>query len=66
MEKGSKIIKNHWYIKGFCYWEKQLSKDENGTVWINVGWHLPLSVSHGDSLKKILAVSAYTYGHKFN
>ena len=56
--------KNHWYVKGWCYWEKELSKDEGGNVWINVGWQGPLLVTQ--SLTKTLAVSAYTYAHRFN
>ena len=55
---------NHWETKGWCYWEKELSRDEDGNIWINVGWHCPLLVT--ETLQKTLAVSAYTYGGKFN
>ncbi len=61
----NELMKNHWYIKGWCYWEKQLSTDIDGTKWINVGWHLPLLVQ-GDTLIKTLAVSGHEYARKFN
>ena len=59
-------MKNYWKIKGYCYWEKEISKDEDGNIWINVGWHLPLCTSKTYTIKKLLAVSAHTYASKFN
>ena len=59
------VIKNHWYIKGWCYWEKELSTDEDGNIWVNVGWHLPLIVKN-NTLMKTLAVSGHAYASKFN
>ena len=58
-------MKNHWKIKGLCYWEEEISKDEDGVIWINVGWHLPLC-GNKKKIKNLLAVSAYIYASKFN
>lgn len=60
------VMKNYWKIKGLCYWEKEISKDEDGNIWINVGWHLPLSTCKTYTIKKVLAVSAYVYASKFS
>lgn len=59
-------MKNYWKIKGYCYWEKEISKDKDGKIWINVGWHLPLCTNEEQTIKKLLAVSAYSYASKFN
>lgn len=58
-------MENYWYIKGYCYWEKELSKDENGNVWINIGWHCPMKVDE-IGLQKTLAYSTWSYLQKFN
>lgn len=69
--RGSTKIKemeqiNHWRIKGICYWEAELSKDEDGNVWVNVGYCCPLVVKSGCSLVKVLAVSGCTYAQWFS
>lgn len=55
---------NHWEIKGFVYWENELSV--NGVhCWINVGWHIPL-YCHVSDIQKTLALSKYCYIQTFN
>lgn len=60
-------MKNHWRIPGYCYWEKEISKDKEGNVWINVGYHLPLCDMKGEyTIRKLLSISALVYIDKFN
>jgi hypothetical protein len=59
-------LKNHWPAHCFVYRMNELHVNEKtGEIWINVGWHLPLSCDK-HTLKKTLAVSAWTYADKFN
>ena len=56
--------KNYWLIKGFCYWESELSFD-NDDIWINIGYFRPY-VAKKENFQKILAISAYEYVNHFN
>lgn len=59
-------LKNYWPAKGFVYREHELHVDEKtGEIWINVGWSGPL-VCNKHTLRKTLAVSAYSYARTFN
>jgi len=60
----SALVKNHWYLYGFCYWQSELSFEDD-IIWINIGFHLPLAATKQD-FQHTLAVSAYTYVQKFN
>jgi hypothetical protein len=59
-------MENYWHIKGYCYWEKELSKDEDGNVWINIGWHCPMMVSQNETIQRVVAYSARWYLQTFN
>lgn len=60
-------MNNHWKIEGICYWENEVSIDEDGCLWINVGWHLPLCDGNKMvSIQTLLAGSGYIYAEKFN
>lgn len=34
-------VKNHWKIKYFCYWENELTIEDEDTIWINIGFVCP-------------------------
>jgi hypothetical protein len=59
-------MKNYWYIKGYCYWEKEISKDEEGNVWVNIGWHLPLRSTGEETIQYLAAISGLHYSQTFN
>jgi hypothetical protein len=58
-------MKNYWYIKGYSYWESELSVEKDGSIWINIGFHLPM-LCNDNNFTKTVAISAYTYSQKFN
>ena len=55
---------NNWIIKGFSYWENELSFDGD-IIWINIGWFLPLATDK-INFQKTIAISCYSYIQKFN
>ncbi len=63
LEKELKTM-NPWEIKGFCYWESELSFD-NDLIWINIGWSGPL-VANKNNFQHVVGVSAWNYIRKFN
>ena len=62
-------IKNYWGIRGFSYWERELSESVSSKgqpiICVNVGFSTPLCCEKKD-FQKTLAVSAYEYANKFN
>lgn len=58
------IVKNHWEIKGICYWENELSFDGDA-IWINIGFHCPF-IANKNNFQNVLAVSAFNYVKSFN
>lgn len=66
-DSGRPHMKNYWKIKGYCYWEKQINKDEYGNIWINIGWTIPICNNNGEyTITKMLALSAHYYSYNFN
>ena len=55
---------NHWEIKGFCYWEKELSFD-GSDIWINIGYSGPL-VCKKINFQNVVALSGILYSSRFN